>query len=87
VKVKVCCICKQSFEAGRHWDEACGLCEPVRKTCCTSVAEAVRHEVPTLTTQEARQCLAYEQQTSKRHVLITALERRLRKLAKTGGIA
>lgn len=79
--MKTCCICRATFKPAKCYGEACPTCEPVWQTCCTSVEEAVRYQVPQLSAEAAERCLAYEHKRCKRRVLITALERRLRKLA------
>jgi hypothetical protein len=80
-----CNLCRARFspDPARHWlTDLCANCRPVVEVCCTSADEAVRYQIPKLDRHHAQRCLDYEQTHSNRRTLITALERRLRKLAK-----
>jgi len=84
--VKTCCICHAAFQPAKSYGEACPTCECVWQTCCTSADEAVRHQVPKLSAAEVERCLTYERRHTHHRSVITALERRQRKLAKAAAV-
>lgn len=80
--MKPCIICGVPFARHPIGNPACLICQPVYKTCYTSVDEALKHRVPSLNLADAQACLLYERSTSNRKSLVRALETRMRKLGK-----
>lgn len=80
--MKPCCVCGQPFTGAAFSRVACDPCRPVYRTCFTSVDEAIKHSVPTLNALDVERCLKHERAHTNRRALISALERRARRLAK-----
>ena len=82
---RFCALCKRTLLDGR-WRAYCTPCMPVAQIVSGSVSEAVQHYIPNADRDLLVRCLDLERaKPQARTTIITAIQRRLRKL--TGGRA